>query len=218
MTLRCALACATTIAALATLAPAHAQEIQGEVNLFISPCGQPFTAAQNKPYPIVDWFNQTDANHDGKVDAAEMRADAEQFFKILDRNKDGFITGPEVQIYERLMVPEILSPGADSGMIIKASMQIDDGPGSSRTSGDSDSGTTPRQRLNTTQGAVQFSLFYEPEPVRAADRNFDYRVSLQEFRDQADRHFKALDTKAAGFLTLADLPTTMAERAAHAHR
>ena len=181
-----------------------------EINLFISPAGQPFTAPTNEPYPIVMWFKGADKNGDGKLDKAEHRADAEAFFAILDRNKDGYVAGQEVTIYEHYMVPEILSEA--SGGLIRVVLQ-DTGD----NAGD-DSGVAPRQRLNTTQGAVQFSLTREPEPVRAADRNFDYRVSLQEFRDHADRHFDALDLNGDGFLTLDELPKTMAERAAHARR
>ena len=72
--------------------------------------------------------------------------------------------------------------------------------------------------LDTKQGASYFSLFREPEPVRSADRNFDYRVTLTEFLAHSDRHFKALDTAGQGYLTLAMLPKTDAERAAKAHR
>ena len=72
--------------------------------------------------------------------------------------------------------------------------------------------------LDVSQGAAYYSLFREPEPVRSADRNFDYKVSLGEFLAQSDRHFKALDTDNQGFLTLAKLPKTDAERVAKAHR
>ena len=75
-----------------------------------------------------------------------------------------------------------------------------------------------KEHLNSEQGAVFFSLFREPEPVRSADRNFDYKVSLKEFEDHSDRHFHALDTANKGYLTLADLPKTEAEKAAKAHR
>ena len=56
------------------------------------------------------------------------------------------------------------------------------------------------------------------EPVRSADRNFDYRISLQEFLAHSDRHFHALDIDNQGYLTLAGLPRTAAEKAAKAHR
>ena len=54
--------------------------------------------------------------------------------------------------------------------------------------------------------------------MRSADRNFDYKVTLKEFLDHSDRHFHALDRDNKGYLTLADLPKTGAERYAKAHR
>jgi hypothetical protein len=77
---------------------------------------------------------------------------------------------------------------------------------------------TPRDRLDSSQGAVQFSLFAAPEPVSSADRNLDGKVSLKEFQAQSDRHFAALDTKMRGYLTLDDLPKTDFESAVKARR
>jgi len=125
-----------------------------------------------------------------------------------------------VRIYEIYIVPEILSLGQLDAL------PLNQRPGFARAQqGPSpivpDSGPSnlkPRQRLNTTQGAVQFSLFREPQPIRAADRNLDYRITRQEFAEHADRHFKALDTDGDGFIALADLPETPAERAAGGKR
>jgi hypothetical protein len=211
-------------------AAAGAQEVQN--NLFISPCGEPFLAPTNKPYPIVNWFAQADANHDGKLDAAEFRADAERFFAVLDRNKDGVIDSREVYIYEHNYVPEILPEvGADAGgLLVRVSMQLGGGSGlgdggfgsgvtsSSEASRTGSDGDTPRQRLDSSQGAVQFSLFAAPEPVRSADRNLDGKVSLKEFQAQSDRHFAVLDTKMRGYLTMDDLPKTDFEIAVKAKR
>jgi Ca2+-binding EF-hand superfamily protein len=204
---------------LAASARAQVASLPGSVNLFISPCGEPFTADRKDPYPIVKWFNGADANHDGKLDIDEMRDDAARFFRVLDRNGDGVIDSQEVTFYETQIVPEILGPptGALETGLVRVSLQT---PESISPVSPVEPGSEPviKEHLNANQGAVFFSLFKEPEPVRSADRNFDYRITLKEFLAHSDRHFHALDKDNKGYLLLADLPKTEAEKAAKAHR
>lgn len=204
-------------AAFATAAAAQ-NGLADDYNLFISPCGEPFTALKTEPYPIVKWFARADANHDGKLTADEMRDDAAKFFAVLDRNHDGFIDGQEVSFYEYRIVPEILTQtGALQTGVIKVLMQRGVDP-IVPNGGEPGDENIARPRLNSSQGAVFYSLFREPEPVRSADRNFDYRITAKEFAEHSDRHFKALDLDNKGFVTLADLPKTDAEKQAKAHR
>jgi hypothetical protein len=63
------------------------------------------------------------------------------------------------------------------------------------------------------EGAGLFGLLNEPEPVAAADVNFDSHITLQEFLAAADRRFDALDRKGLGYLTLDALPKTPAQAA-----
>jgi hypothetical protein len=194
------------VATAALAASAAAQSVGN--NLFLSPCGEPFWADKSEPYPIVKWFNGADVNHDGKLDVDEMRADAARFFKVLDLDGDGVLDGAEITNYEKNVVPQIL--GERTGSLEPHVVLAQYGGGFRPTA--------PDTFLTERQGAVYYSLFREPEPVRSGDRNFDYKVSLGEFLAQSDRHFKALDTDNQGFLTLAKLPKTQAEQAAKAHR
>ena len=54
-----------------------------------------------------------DANHDGKLDIDEV--DADRFFKILDRNGDGYIDDKEMTFYETRMVPQQIQQGTRRG-------------------------------------------------------------------------------------------------------
>jgi hypothetical protein len=206
---------------------ATAANAQEQNNLFISPAGEPFLAPVSKPYPIVNWFARADANHDGKLDAAEFRADAERFFAVLDSNKDGVIDSREIRVYEHNYVPEILpQQGADAGGLL-VRVQYGGGAGGGGRGGvqpiDPGGGApeespAKRQRLDSQQGAVPYSLFAFPEPVSSADRNLDGKVSLKEFQAQSDRHFAALDTRMRGYLSMDDLPKTDFEIAVKARR
>jgi Ca2+-binding EF-hand superfamily protein len=214
-------ASALLTAVFVNAAVAQDLRLSEDINLFISPCGEPFEAPKKDAYPVVKWFNNADTNHDGRLTIEEMRTDADRFFKVLDRDGNGYIDGHEVTIYEFKIVPEILTPtGQLQTGIIKVMMQSP----SAAVAPISPTGAAPgdenvyRERLNGTQGAVYYSLLREPEPVRSADRNFDYRITQKEFEEHSDRHFTALDTEKRGYLTLADLPKTDAEKAAKAHR
>jgi len=190
-------------------------------NVFLSPAGKPFRARPDEPYPVAAWFAEADTNHDGKLTRDEMRADAAAFFRTLDANHDGVIDGFEVQTYEQTTAPEILprietlraGEGFDPTLDL-ADQRNTEAPNSS---GQRRGGFQMRQprapKGETTQGAAVYSLINQPEPVAAADADFDGRVTLAEFEAAADRHFDILDTKQLGYLTLAGLPKTPIQEA-----
>jgi hypothetical protein len=181
-------------------------------NLFISPPGQPFRAAQGAPYPVVDWFKQADKNGDGKLDRAEFVGDAEAFFKVLDLNGDGVLDSYEIQVYERVVAPEILAGAPDVGALQTIGARLwlaQDRPGSVLPPGSDAPTEAPKPHLDESlQGAAPYSLFQAPEPVTEADVDFRGVVFKANFLQLADRHFTTLDHDNAGFLTLAKLPKT----------
>jgi hypothetical protein len=179
------LACA---AAFGWTAGAAAQDAAGPPNLFISPSGKPFRADPGKPYPVADWFNAADKDHDGKLTKAEFRADADAFFHELDINKDGVIDSREVAYYEKITAPEIV-----------ASFTPDQG---AQQDGSSSS------KKDIPQGGAWYGLLGEPEPVAAADTNFDGVITYAEFMQATDERWKLLDPDKTGYITLDSLPKT----------
>jgi hypothetical protein len=181
-------------------------------NVFISPMGQPFRAKAGAPYPVVDWFKQADKDADGKIDHGEFMADAEAFFKVLDRNGDGVIDSYEVAIYEHNIAPEVLG----------FTVAVSDLGSTARFGGarlwkaqlaEPDLGNEPPNEPGNPgealpTGAAPYTLIQTPEPITAADTNFDGRIRKASFMALADRRFTALDKKGDGYLTLAGLPKT----------
>jgi hypothetical protein len=182
-----------------------------EAQLFISPCGEPFRSKPGEPYPVVAWFQKVDANKDGHVDRAEFRADAEAFFKVLDRDHDGVIDDAEVSYYEHQVVPEVMgqqqSSQLEGGRVILAALAQDDS-----------SKSKEREDDLPFQGAGAYGLLNDSEPVRAADRDFNGRIRLSDFLARADHNFDALDEGGRGYLTLEDLPRTEAQLRARSAR
>ena len=196
-------------------APEHAERRPPRrlPNVFISPAGEPFRAAFGAPYPVEAWFARADADHDGKLTRAEMHADALRFFDKLDANHDGVLDGLEVQDYEQTVAPEILprieslhaEEGMDQSLTFGDPNNTDNRPERSRQRAQRP--VAPARSVGV-QGAAVYSLINTPEPVAAADAQFDGRITRQEFGDAIDRRFDLLDKTSAGYLTLATLPKT----------
>ncbi|HEX7799028.1 MAG TPA: hypothetical protein VF402_01680 [Asticcacaulis sp.] len=190
------------------VAPAVAQDYldtgAGQ-QVFFSPSGQPFRAAPDKPYPSVDWFNAADANHDGKISHDEFVADAMRFFDMLDVNHDGYINSPENTRYETQIAPEIqrVDPRIQQPKNI--------------THNDDDAATQDMPNggryLKQIVGASQYGLIDEPQPIRGADANFDFRVSKAEWLTATNQRFAILGRNGDGYITPDELPRTPAQLA-----
>lgn len=174
----------------------------GTSTLFISPSGEPFRGRPDQPYPVVAWFAQADANHDGQLSRQEFVADAMRFFGVLDVNKSGRIESIEVLYYERVLVPEVLAGATDAPP-----------PDQGSDDSSSDSGAHPKLPAHRRDGAAPYGLLGEPEPVTASNLSFAGAISPADFRLRAEQRFARLDTAGAGYLTLATLPGTLDQNA-----
>ena len=151
------------------------------VRLFLSPSGEPFRGQDG----LADWFAAADADKDRALTLAEFRDDAMRFFKVLDADGDGQVSGPENSAYETKIAPEIT--------------RMDLGPAGPP-------GKRPLVRRTDKReprvGAARFSLINEAQPVRGADADLNQRVSRDEWAKAARRRFELLDAGQSGKLTL----------------
>ena len=169
---------------------------------FISPMGEPFRARTRGEDTFARWFHQADSNQDGTLTADEMRADAERFFARLDSDRDGRIGSEERMAYEATIAPEVQvkSPWKRTRQEAAASRSSDNRNQDDRRSRRSKN-TIDGYQLDGLQSAARYSLLNLPEPVSAADADFNRIVTLDEFRRAASYRFQLLDSSGLGRVT-----------------
>jgi len=177
---------------------------------FISPMGEPFRAHSPTDDTLADWFYKADRNRDGVLTVDEFEADAERFFKVLDTNHDGQIDPDELANYEYEIAPDIQ-------VMSKTQRAPGQPPSVAREkSADEERSRDRRHRRDqedaallgigdALQGGARYGLLNMPEPVAAADADFNRAISLDEFRQAAIARFQLLDAARQDKLTLAQL-------------
>jgi len=177
---------------------------------FISPMGEPFRAHTPADDTLANWFHQADQNHDGVLTLDEMQADADRFFATLDTNHDGEIGPDELAYYEWEIAPDIQvmsrtmrSPGEP--VPVERQAQADRGSDGERRGHRAEDVDSALGLGGALQGAARYSLLNIPEPVAAADTDFNRGISLSEFRHAAIARFQLLDTAHHGGPMLAQL-------------
>lgn len=178
---------------------------------FISPMGEPFRAHAPGDDTLAKWFRRADRNGDGMLTAGEMQADAELFFATLDTDHDGEIDPDELTRYEWEIAPDIQVMARTRpapGQTGSTAQQDRRDPGKDVEEFADFGSDKPRRASGKDyglQGAARYSLLNMPEPVAAADTNFDRKVTLEEFKLAAIVRFQLLDGGHRGSLTLAQL-------------
>jgi Ca2+-binding EF-hand superfamily protein len=219
--------CSCVAVMVSGLLAAHA----AEARTFISPMGEPFRGMPDGKEPAEAWFAGADKNGDGKITRAEFFTDAGRFFKTLDVNHDNEIGPDEIDRYEQEVAPEVQTGGFSGG--VGGGQRNSGGGGGGRGhgggggrgggghggggggghrggggGGDSSSAESgPGPSEPALQGAARFGYLGIPEPVIAADTDFNRGVSPKEFLAAANERFDLLDTNHDGMITRDDLPT-----------
>jgi Ca2+-binding EF-hand superfamily protein len=166
---------------LAAAQAAPSATVQRPGKPFMSPMGEPVFGRHQQEDGLVAWFAETDLNHDNVLTADEMAADAQHFFEELDVDHDGEIGPEEIERYETQIAPQVR---------VRTAMS-DVGGSAGGASAEADAG--------------RYGLLQIPEPVMAADANFNRGISAAEFHDAAIARFQLLDFNHSGTLTLPQL-------------
>ncbi|HKP35023.1 MAG TPA: hypothetical protein VJT70_09630 [Sphingomicrobium sp.] len=172
--------------------------------------GEPFRARSEADDTLARWFSQADRNSDGLLTLDEMVADAARFFATLDTNHDREIDPDEIAHYEWEVAPDIqvMSP--------RRRVQGD------RYPRDKQAGLGGRRHHERSrraerieaeqlgiggalQGAARYGLLNIPEPVAAADTDFNRGITLEEFTSAAALRFQFLDSAKQRVLNLPQL-------------
>ena len=174
---------------------------------FISPMGEPFRARTKADNTLALWFGQADRNHDGGLTVDEMQADADRFFAMLDTDKNGEIGPEELMAYEYEVAPEIQVNSKWRRSREQAATEtkadaVRPPSGEKRRGGGLGEGYDPNEPI---QGAARYALLNMPEPVAAADADFNRAITQGEFRRAAIYRFQLLDTVHSGRLSLEQL-------------
>ena len=172
---------------------------------FISPMGEPFRARTVSDDTLALWFGQADRNRDALLTPDEMQADADRFFATLDSDRDGEIGPEELIRYEWEVAPDIQV----NARVKRAPGETVAKPRKSRDEDSDGEGNVGRRRAAVTvrglQGGARYALLNIPEPVAAADADFNRGITLNEFRQAAAARFQLLDSGRHGRLTLPEL-------------
>jgi Ca2+-binding EF-hand superfamily protein len=182
---------------------------------FISPMGEAFRAHSGTEDTLANWFYQADRDRDGFLTAGEMQADAARFFATLDSSRDGQIDPDELAHYEWEIAPEIQvmsrtqrAPGQPAPAVRPIGSD-EDQPSERVRERDRkkrrDEAYASLGFGGGLQGAARYALLNLPEPVAAADTDFNRAITLEEFRQAAVARFQLLDSAGQGRLTLAQL-------------
>ncbi|MFN7127428.1 MAG: hypothetical protein ACK4OJ_00035 [Brevundimonas sp.] len=203
--------------------------------IFVSPYGELFVSGPGEPYPVAAWFADADADGDGRLTAEEFAADGRRWFGTLDQDGDGVVGPSEIFAYERLVDSTFAAigggmggaPGGGRG----AGRRGPPGGGQMNLNGDQQdpmggmggqqggmgggqegaaAPSKPRAQpyRGGTERLARAGLLSVPQPVRAADRNADQKITPEEWTATGERWFVLLDQDHDGMLTLESLPKT----------
>ncbi len=167
---------------------------------YIAPMGEP-VRTDGFTDPMKLWFGRADADHDGKLTLAELQADSDRFFAVLDQDRSGEIDPDEMARYENVVAPEIKLYQRDQDKGTRTGKQRKAAKAAARERAD----------YEAPYGAGLWSSLNIPQPIVSADFDLNRGVSRAELDRAAANRWPLLDPTGRGYLTLATLAKSPAQ-------
>jgi len=168
--------------------------------VYIAPMGEPLRT-DGFTDPMKLWFDRADADHDGKLTLAELQADSDRFFAVLDTDKSGEIDPEEMSHYENDVAPEIKLYQRGQDKRPKTGQQKHEAKAAARARAD----------YEAPYGAGIWASLNIPQPIVSADTDLNRGVSKLELEQAAERRWSLLDPQGRGYLTYATLAKSPAQ-------
>jgi Ca2+-binding EF-hand superfamily protein len=152
------------------------------------------------------WFDRLDTAHSGRLTLAQLQADAERQYKLMDLRHDGRVTAEELSSYRlKEMGGHYISVSTpDQKDTIERLDEEDDDSGGRRELGRYDRRNSDDAKSGKMDAFAALTTD-QPDPVMSADTDLDGSVTLEEFRTLIDQNFAEFDKEHAGYITKSEV-------------
>jgi hypothetical protein len=159
------------------------------------------------------WFDRLDTAHSGRVTLAQLMADAERQYKLMDLRHDGKVTAEELSTYRlKEMGGHYISISTPDQKDTIERLDDDDDDSGRRPGGlaDRNAGRGRADESDRKIDAFAALTTDQPDPVMSADADLDGSVTWEEFRALVAQNFAEFDKDHAGFITKSEVQTLCA--------
>jgi len=180
--------------------------------------GEPLVPPQwpQKCEDAIDmWFDRLDAGHTGGVTLAELTADAERQYKLMDLRHDGKVTAEELSKYRlKIMGGHYLSVSTPGQRVGLGRGSDDDARPGDRLDEPADDDRPHKRHGDDDRPVDAYAALVsdQPDPVMSADNDLDGSVTWDEFRALVAQDFAEFDKDHTGVITKSEVERTCSRK------
>jgi Ca2+-binding EF-hand superfamily protein len=175
-----------------------------------SPTGEPLVPPQwplDCAEALGAWFDRLDTAHTGALTLAQLQADAQKQYRLMDLRHDGKVTAEELSKYRLAHMGghylSVSTPGQQNAMANRDPDETAEGSDLERAFDDPD--RHRKEGDHPPVDAYAALVSDQPDPVMTADTDLDGSVTIEEFRALIAQDFADFDKQHTGVITKAEV-------------